>query len=65
MPSLCPVCGRMYCDHEPGERGQTVGEMTREPTDEEMEAWRSGSDSDKQEVARRHAHDPVRPSGEV
>jgi hypothetical protein len=23
----CPICGRLYCDHTPDERGQTMEEM--------------------------------------
>ena len=23
----CPVCGRLYCDHSPTERGQTMEKM--------------------------------------
>jgi hypothetical protein len=23
----CPICGRVYCDHEPEERGQTREQM--------------------------------------
>ena len=23
----CPICGRLYCDHTPAQRGQTVEEM--------------------------------------
>ncbi len=23
----CPICGRVYCDHSPAERGQTLNEM--------------------------------------
>ncbi len=23
----CPICGRMYCDHSPAERGQSFEEM--------------------------------------
>ncbi|MBI5148625.1 hypothetical protein HZA33_03010 [Candidatus Pacearchaeota archaeon] len=23
----CPICDRLYCDHTPAERGQSVGEM--------------------------------------
>jgi hypothetical protein len=43
--SLCPVCGRVYCDHTPGERGQTSEEMNRPLTDYELKAWESTFDS--------------------
>lgn len=23
----CPICGRLYCDHSPAERGQTMEDM--------------------------------------
>jgi hypothetical protein len=23
----CPICGRLYCDHSPEERGQTMEDM--------------------------------------
>lgn len=23
----CPICGRVYCDHSPAERGQSQAEM--------------------------------------
>ena len=61
MPSTCPVCGRFYCDHTPEERGQTVEEMMREPTEEEYELWRNhphGCD-ERIELGKRLAHLPV------
>ncbi len=59
--SLCTVCGRHLCDHTPAERGQTVEEMMRPPSEEEFNTWASeAADSDtKIAVAKRHAHDPV------
>lgn len=33
--SLCPLCNRMSCDHEPEERGQTFEEMIRPLTPDE------------------------------
>lgn len=59
MPSLCPNCGRMYCDHEPEERGQTFEEMMREPTAEELLVFGIGSAQQKLELAQRNAHLPV------
>jgi hypothetical protein len=59
--SLCPVCGRVYCDHTKEERGQTFDEMMRPLSEEEQWVWaREPSDSPKKiAVARKHAHDPV------
>lgn len=59
--SLCPICGRMYCDHTAEERGQTPSEMMRSLSPEEEKVWRDEpSDSLKKiEVAKKHAHDPV------
>lgn len=42
---LCTVCGRIYCDHTPEERGQTWEEMNRDLTPEEKEAWENNPDS--------------------
>lgn len=60
--SLCPVCGRVLCDHSEEERGQTTQEMMRPLSPEEEKAWREELDGSprKIEVARRHAHDPVK-----
>ena len=59
--SLRPVCGRVYCDHEPEERGQALDEMLRPPTEEEKALWDSEpADSHKKiELAKRNAHLPV------
>ena len=53
IESLCPVCGRVYCDHTPDERGQTGEEMNRPLTDDELRAWQSGDDQRKITAARR------------
>ena len=63
--SLCPECGRAYCDHTPEERGQTYEEMMRPLSDEERVVWEStldstGYDAAKVAVARKHAHDLVK-----
>ena len=60
--SLCPVCGRTMCDHTPEERGQTFEEMIRPLSPEEEEAWqKEPADSPKKiEIAKKHAHDPVK-----
>jgi len=49
--SLCPVCGRVYCDHTAEERGQIHDEMMASPTPKEMRAWRTGTDEEKIAVA--------------
>ncbi len=60
--SLCPVCGRVYCDHTPSERGQTDEEMMRDLSPEEQWALeREPSDSPvKIRIAKKHAHDPAK-----
>jgi predicted house-cleaning NTP pyrophosphatase (Maf/HAM1 superfamily) len=57
--SLCPVCGRVYCDHTASERGQTEKEMLRNLSAEEMRALWSGNPEQKLKIAKKHAHDPV------
>ena len=44
--SLCPRCERMYCDHTASERGQTIKEMDRDLTPEEIQRWRARQDAD-------------------
>lgn len=56
--SLCPVCGRCYCDHTLEERGQTQAEMMRPLSPEAFDNEPSDS-TRKIEVAKKHAHDPV------
>ncbi len=58
--SLCPKCGKAYCDHELSERGQTFEEMMRPLTDDELKAWETQDPEKKKAAARRHAHDPVK-----
>ena len=46
----CPICGRIYCDHTPDERGQTSEEMMRDcftPVNNEEEI-KSGEKSEKE-----------------
>lgn len=31
MPSECPICGRIYCDHPASARGQTYAQMMGDP----------------------------------
>lgn len=57
--SLCPICGCVYCDHTPSERGQTEEEMLRNLSAEEMWALQSGSQRLKLKTAKKHAHDPT------
>lgn len=59
--ALCPICGRVYCDHTPAERGQSYGEMMRPLSDEEEQLWRSTYDGDPRlaEMGKKHAHDSV------
>ncbi len=55
---MCPKCGRIYCDHTPEERGQTIEEMMRPLNKEEMKAW-SEEPSDslvKIALAKKYAH---------
>jgi len=61
MPSLCPCCGRIYCDHTTAERGQTYGEMMREPTEEELQVWRDEPAESPKKIAmgKKNAHFPV------
>lgn len=56
--SLCPVCGRVMCDHTLAERGQTPEEMSRDLTLEELKAWEDcpSDDPRKIAVARRYQH---------
>ena len=56
--SLCPVCGRIYCDHTPEQRGQSEEEMMREWTPEEESAWRyQPADSEvKIQAANKYEH---------
>lgn len=46
MAGLCQICGRVYCDHTPQERGLTPEEwekeMSRDLTPEEEKALQSG-----------------------
>lgn len=59
--SLCPVCGRVYCDHTPEQRGQTWEEILRPMTDEEEQAWRDEPADSPHKIAigQKHAHDPI------
>jgi len=56
--SLCPVCGRVMCDHTPTERGQTHEEMMRDLTLEEQKTWEEcpSDDPRKIAVARKYHH---------
>ncbi len=56
--SLCPVCGRVMCDHSAVERDQTVEEMMRPLNDEEKEVYQNEPDDspEKIRVAKKNAH---------
>jgi len=41
MSAICPVCGRIYCDHTAEERGQTNEEMGQAPTRKELDFMNS------------------------
>ena len=60
--SLCPICGLLYCDHSPEERGQTPEEMMRPLNAEETKVWKSEPkhSSKKIRVVRKYKHTPVR-----
>ncbi len=62
MSSLCPICGRFYCDHTPAQRGQSYEEMMREPSDEEVKLWESVPNGDQRliDLAQKNAHNPVK-----
>jgi len=59
---LCTVCGRLMCDHSEDERDQTFEEMMRPLSPEEEEAMEKEPDDSprKIEVAKKHAHDPIK-----
>ena len=56
-PSLCEVCGRVYCDDDRWARQLSDKEweqaMNRELTPEEQKAWEAGDDTKKITAARR------------
>lgn len=49
--SLCPICGRLYCDHTPDERGQTIQEMMAPLTPSEMKAWETEPPDSPKKIA--------------
>jgi len=44
--SLCPICGKLYCDHTSEERGQTIEEMSAPLTKNEEKAFDKHLDSE-------------------
>lgn len=59
--SLCPICGRVMCDHLPAERGQTEDEMMAPLTPEELKAWESEpADSPRKIAAGRKTREEQR-----
>lgn len=56
--SLCPICGRIYCDHTLEERDQTIEEMMAKLTPEEYEVWSTEpSDSPKKIDVAKKVHE--------
>ena len=49
--SLCPVCGRLMCDHTAEGRGQTNEEMDAPMTPAEMKAWEEEPADSKRKIA--------------
>jgi len=41
--SICPICGRIMCDHSPKERQQSPEETYRNLTKEEEEVYQAGN----------------------
>lgn len=61
MSAICPVCGRIYCDHTAEERGQTYEEMGKAPTRKELDFLNScdcepGGGNKKIEYAKKNRH---------
>ena len=56
--ALCPICGRVYCDHTPAERDQTAKETMRDLTPEERALWGSELDGSPKLIAlaKKNAH---------
>lgn len=54
--SLCPLCGRVMCDHTPDEREQTVEETRRNLTSEEEDVCLTGNEQAKLDLAKKNAH---------
>ena len=52
--SLCPKCGRVYCDHEPSERGQTYEEMMAPLTEEELAIVKARNRKAMEEIEKKH-----------
>jgi hypothetical protein len=52
--SLCPICGMVYCDHTPEERGQTHEEMMQDLTLDELVAFQSNDPKFKLSTALRN-----------
>lgn len=49
----CPICGRVYCDHTPGERSQSHEEMTADCYGMSVEEYRRQTAPKKQKRSRR------------
>ena len=42
----CPVCGRVYCDHTPEERGQTYEQMREDMRKDAERAQKQNESTD-------------------
>lgn len=52
--SLCPKCGRVYCDHTPSERGQSYEEMMAPLTKEELKVVKERNRKTMEELEEKH-----------
>ena len=52
--SLCPKCGRVYCDHTPTQRGQTYEEMMAPLTGEELKIVKERGRQAAEEIEKRY-----------
>ena len=51
--SLCPLCGRLMCDHTPKERQQSEEDTYRSLTKEEEKIYKSGDKKAILKIANR------------
>ena len=56
----CPVCGRIYCDHTPSERGQTQDEMIADITPSPKPQKPTMKQSEVGEKQEKKAQQPTR-----
>lgn len=50
--SLCPLCKRAMCDHTAEQRNQTLEEMTKPLTNDELEIARKNNEKILKEIYR-------------